>query len=233
MSAADRQSPQETTEEFSIGAVSPSYGQNEEKPLELVERPSEAGALTFRGTDMHSKAECVDDAPAAETLATASGNEGSVVPLAGSLVPDVGDVAKVGDEGSLDQAALCAPSKRRKKRRKRRKRSNSRRRRRLAKIKRKEREAAASWKATVVESRSESPVTTGTCVVRPPPHPIAELPTEWGVDRSLSGVGYGLRDSEFQDDEVQLQDTGSVTIRIRTTTRTKASMVWPFGPPAD
>ncbi|KAL3242331.1 hypothetical protein MRX96_021258 [Rhipicephalus microplus] len=150
-------SPQETTEEFSVSTDSPSYGQNKERQLELVQHSSEAGALKVRPTDKLTKAECVDHAPATETLAIFSRNEGSAVPLADGLVPDVGDVAKVEDEGILDQAAFCAPGKRRKKRHKRHKRSNSRRRRRLAKIKRKEREAAVSRK--VLESRSEGPVT--------------------------------------------------------------------------
>ncbi|KAH7967275.1 hypothetical protein HPB49_023807 [Dermacentor silvarum] len=203
--------------------------------LELVECPDEAGALEVRSVGTHSKADCLDDTPASEALVAAPRSGGSVIARAGGIVAVVEDLAKTEDEVLLDEAALRAPaSKRRKKRRKHGKRK-SHQKKRLAKIKKKERKAAAARKETHVESKGESPGTTaGTSAVRQLlPRTHTELALEWGLSCSLSGVGSGLHASEFQDDEVQIQDTGDVTICIRTSTRTKAAMLWPFGPPAD
>ncbi|KAK8758432.1 hypothetical protein V5799_003943 [Amblyomma americanum] len=223
---------QETTERFSVGSrlTSPPSIQAEDGQSQLVEPINESGTSERRTTDTKSKAQLLDDVHSTKTPETAS--HGLEVSVSGNGIAPLGGFARDGEDREKMEADtpanahLGAPRKRRKKRRKHRKRKSLQKKQ-LAKIKKKERDARKE-----VESESKEEHEGGRpSVVRPLlPRSTAEWPVEWTSGWTLSGIGAGLHPGDFDDDEVQLQDTGDVTIRIRTSTRSKAAMVWPFGP---
>ncbi|KAH6936711.1 hypothetical protein HPB50_020915 [Hyalomma asiaticum] len=51
----------------------------------------------------------------------------------------------------------------------------------------------------------------------------------WDVALASSVKGTPLRANEFHSDDVNVKDSGEVTVCIRTSTRKKSAMVWPFG----
>ncbi|KAL3249761.1 hypothetical protein MRX96_055955 [Rhipicephalus microplus] len=59
---------------------------------------------------------------------------------------------------------------------------------------------------------------------------LVEIPgASWNVAPMSSVEGTPLRLHEFNNDDVNVKDSGEVTVCIRTSTRRKSTMVWPFG----
>lgn len=59
---------------------------------------------------------------------------------------------------------------------------------------------------------------------------LVDMPdASWDAAPSTSTGRSGLHISEFQNDDVTALDNGEISIRIRTSTRKKSTMVWPFG----
>ncbi|KAH7968073.1 hypothetical protein HPB52_005558 [Rhipicephalus sanguineus] len=59
---------------------------------------------------------------------------------------------------------------------------------------------------------------------------LVDIPgASWDVAPMSSVKGTPLRVHEFHSDDVNVKDSGEVTVCIRTSTRRKSAMVWPFG----